>query len=86
MFTISPIVHSVTVIRIYPLVSAATATGPNWLIEPQEAQARFARARLCLPYNEGRKEGNIETKIAQTWHMSHETIFDFSPLMHFFHD
>jgi hypothetical protein len=22
----------------------------------QEAQARFARARLCLPYNEGRKE------------------------------
>ena len=25
-------------------------------ITPQEAQARFARARLCLPYNEGRKE------------------------------
>ena len=23
---------------------------------PQEAQARFARARLCLPYNKGRKE------------------------------
>jgi hypothetical protein len=22
----------------------------------QEAQARFARARLCLPYNKGRKE------------------------------
>ena len=26
------------------------------MIKPQEAQARFARARLCLPYNEGRKE------------------------------
>jgi hypothetical protein len=25
-------------------------------IFPQEAQALFARARLCLPYNEGRKE------------------------------
>jgi hypothetical protein len=24
--------------------------------QPQEAQARFARARLCLPYNKGRKE------------------------------
>ena len=24
--------------------------------EAQEAQARFARARLCLPYNKGRKE------------------------------
>jgi hypothetical protein len=23
---------------------------------PQEVQAVFARARLCLPYNEGRKE------------------------------
>ena len=28
MFTISPIVHSVTVIRIYPLVSATTPTAP----------------------------------------------------------
>ena len=28
---------------------------PN-LVGPQEAQARFARARLCLPYNKGRKE------------------------------
>jgi hypothetical protein len=26
------------------------------LILSQEAQARFARARLCLPYNKGRKE------------------------------
>jgi hypothetical protein len=25
-------------------------------VMPQEAQARFARARLCLPYNVGRKE------------------------------
>ena len=28
----------------------------KWLELPQEAQARFARARLCLPYNEGRKD------------------------------
>jgi hypothetical protein len=26
------------------------------LVKSQEAQALFARARLCLPYNEGRKE------------------------------
>jgi hypothetical protein len=25
-------------------------------VSPQEAQARFARARLYLPYNKGRKE------------------------------
>jgi hypothetical protein len=25
-------------------------------VKPQEAQALFARARLCLPYNKGRKE------------------------------
>jgi hypothetical protein len=25
-------------------------------VPAQEAQARFARARLCLPYNKGRKE------------------------------
>ena len=25
-------------------------------MKPHEAQALFARARLCLPYNEGRKE------------------------------
>jgi hypothetical protein len=37
-------------------------------------------------YEGAREEGNIETKIAQTWHMSHKTILDFSPLMHFFHD
>jgi hypothetical protein len=29
MFTTSPIVHSVTVIRIYPLLSATTPTGPS---------------------------------------------------------
>ena len=30
----------------------------SWIEEPkpQEAQARFARARLCLPYYEGRTE------------------------------
>ena len=31
-------------------------TFPRAETKPQEAQARFARARLCLPYNEGRKE------------------------------
>ncbi len=30
------------------------------------------------------QRGNIETKIAQTWHMSHATILDFSPLNGFF--
>ena len=29
---------------------------PQTVAESQEAQARFARTRLCLPYNEGRKE------------------------------
>ena len=31
-------------------------TNSPQLFTPQEAQALFARARLCLPYNEGRKE------------------------------
>jgi hypothetical protein len=30
--------------------------GFGFRVMPQQAQARFARARLCLPYNEGRKE------------------------------
>jgi hypothetical protein len=29
---------------------------PQTVAESQEAQARFARTCLCLPYNEGRKE------------------------------
>jgi hypothetical protein len=50
-------------------MSAAGASrnklAPNWsdyrvgkglMVYAQEAQARFARAHLCLPYNEGRKE------------------------------
>jgi hypothetical protein len=44
--------------RVYPVyyeISFELET-ENELERPQEAQARFARARLCLPYNEGRKE------------------------------
>jgi hypothetical protein len=44
--------------RLAESVSISGADCDFWsgLNKPQEAQARFARARLCLPYNEGRKE------------------------------
>jgi hypothetical protein len=43
-------------VRILINLKVLNCDGDAFLHIPQEAQARFARARLCLPYNEGRKE------------------------------
>jgi hypothetical protein len=40
----------------YYFIWKILARGYCMHVFPQEAQARFARARLCLPYNKGRKE------------------------------
>jgi hypothetical protein len=42
--------------QLIGLTSDNAHSDPTLLLSAQEAQARFARARLCLPYNKGRKE------------------------------
>jgi hypothetical protein len=46
--------HSILIIRDFNSFRGFWDT--LYYIKAQEAQARFARARLCLPYNKGRKE------------------------------
>ena len=57
LYTVSQFLPSLNQYNLVPRAFLVVARElRKTLVKSQEAQALFARARLCLPYNEGRKE------------------------------